>query len=314
MTEKSLPVCFIGVDAGGTKTTVEAFTLDRQVITSIQLGVGSFANSLKEALHNIENGVRIVYSDVKNEYTVGYIVIGVSGLGAYSEVEKMHKEFEIQFNCPVEITSDTRVALYSITKGETSDGIIAVAGTGVAVFGQKGNQTQLIGGWGYLLHERGSAYAVVRNIILSAIKHYEKGQPLTELELALLKEMGVSRLVEVKPIFYQQNHKEKIAGYARFVKEMAHRGNLQAIEELKQAGRDLAEQVHDCQNLLQLEPGTLLGHRGGFFTDAEYIFQGFNEYLTAHGLHFKIVEPEANPIMGTFYLAWEGYKKELNKR
>ena len=65
MTEKSLPVCFIGVDAGGTKTTVEAFTLDRQVITSIQLGVGSFANSLKEALHNIENGVRIVYSDVK---------------------------------------------------------------------------------------------------------------------------------------------------------------------------------------------------------------------------------------------------------
>ena len=92
----------------------------------------------------------------------------------------------------------------------------------------------MIGGWGYLLHERGSAYAVVRNIILSAIKHYEKGQPLTELELALLKEMGVSRLVEVKPIFYQQNHKEKIAGYTRFVKEMAHRGNLQAIEELKQ--------------------------------------------------------------------------------
>jgi hypothetical protein len=31
-------------------------------------------------------------------------------------------------------------------------------------------------------------------------------------------------------------------------------------------------------------------------------------------LHFKMVEPEANPIMGTFYLAWEGYKKELNKR
>ena len=65
MKEKLLEKCFIGVDAGGTKTTIQAFTLNQQVITSIQLGVGSFANSLKEALHNIENGVRIVYNDVK---------------------------------------------------------------------------------------------------------------------------------------------------------------------------------------------------------------------------------------------------------
>ncbi|HHU24853.1 MAG: BadF/BadG/BcrA/BcrD ATPase family protein [Bacilli bacterium] len=313
MKEKLLEKCFIGVDAGGTKTTIQAFTLNQQVITSIQLGVGSFANSLKEALHNIENGVRIVYNDVKNDYHVSYIVIGVSGLGAYSEVEKLHKEYEQQFNCPVEITSDTRVALYSITKGETSSGIIVLAGTGVAIFGQKGNQTQMIGGWGYLLHERGSAYAVVRNIILSAISHYEKGKPFTELEIALLNEMGVTQVADVKPLFYQQNHKEKIAQHAKFIKERAHQGDLQAVEELKQAGRDLAEQVHDCVNLLKLEPGTLLGHRGGFFTDGELIFQGFNEYLMKHDLHFTIVKPEANPIIGAYYLALEGYQKELKK-
>ena len=212
------------MDAGGTKTTIQAFTLNQQVITSIQLGVGSFANSLKEALHNIENGVRIVYNDVKNDYHVSYIVIGVSGLGAYSEVEKLHKEYEQQFNCPVEITSDTRVALYSITKGETSSGIIVLAGTGVAIFGQKGNQTQMIGGWGYLLHERGSAYAVVRNIILSAISHYEKGKPFTELEIALLNEMGVTKWQMSNRFFTNKIIKKKLPSTLKFIKRKGSSG------------------------------------------------------------------------------------------
>ena len=88
--------------------------------------------------------------------------------------------------------------------------------------------------------------------------------------------MGVTQVADVKPLFYQQNHKEKLPSTLNLLKGSS--GRPSSFEELNKGTR-FSEQVHDCVNLLKLEPGTLLGHRGGFFTDGELIFQGFNEYL-----------------------------------
>ena len=55
---------------------------------------------------------------------------------------------------------------------------------------------RLIGGWGHLLREKGSAYAIVHDFCVKMIEKYEAGIRLNKLEYAFLNNYKMSNIRE----------------------------------------------------------------------------------------------------------------------
>ena len=74
----------IGVDAGGSSTKLALFLEDGTIVKKLKAKAGSSA-SVKSALENVEEGVLKLYEEVKDDYDLRYIVLGLSGLKANSK-------------------------------------------------------------------------------------------------------------------------------------------------------------------------------------------------------------------------------------
>ena len=140
--------------------------------------------------------------------------------------------FEQKYFSTCIITSDTITALYSVLENSKDAGMVVIAGTGVAIFGKNHNETMLIGGWGHLLREKGSAYAIVHDFCVKIIDKYEEGIQFDDLEYAFLNNYKIANVRELNHLFYQHS-KDEIAKLSIFFKQQAKLGNKQAIKLLK---------------------------------------------------------------------------------
>lgn len=301
------PICFIGVDAGGTSTTISAFLEDGKVIDEVKVGTGSPAVNYQVALENIENGLDLLYHQVNSTHEVAFIQLGISGLQSLTNVKALEDGFKEKYHTLVSIASDAEIALYSVIKDEKINGIVVLAGTGSAVFGKNNDKKLIIGGWGHLLTEQGSAYTLVRNACLKAINHFEKNGINSNFDQKLLKFLDFTSVFDFKPFFYQ-SHKNDIAKHAAFIKNEALKGDLEAIKLLEESGHFLADQVINLVNGLKFQEEVVLGLRGGFFKDASFIIKAMFDKLKVNKINFIYDETNEEPIIGAYYLAKIKYK------
>ena len=164
--------------------------------------------------------------------------------------------------------------------------------------------SHLVGGWGHLLTEVGSAFSVVRTLAVNAIRLYEEKGIITNLTKTFIKHLGLEKIEQFR-IFMYKNTKREIAAYARFVNEAAiFQNNEEAIELLKSEGRKLAIDVRNAKNIANLSHNAVLGFRGGFIRNSEIFKQELISSIKEMGLQFNIIEDDnPDPIYGGYYLA-----------
>lgn len=303
--------CFICVDAGGTKTKIVVFSLEGKIIYDAIFGPGSPAVAKKQAFVNIEKGLDEVIQKINPSYEVAFIQMGVSGLGTVQNVSELETKYFKKYQVLVSIVNDAIIALYSIIQNKYQSGILVLAGTGSAVYGIKDGKTLLIGGWGHLLNEQGSAYALVRNTTLNAIDHFEKGLSFTPFEQKFMQYLGLKDIYGFKPFFYQ-NQKEDIAKHAVYIKGEAIKGDPYAISILEESGRFLADQVINLVKGLKLDSDAILGLRGGFFTDGDIIIKAMLKRLKNEKIKFILELKDVPPVIGAYYLALKHYQEKQN--
>ena len=215
-----------------------------------------------------------------------------------------------KYNARCSITSDTLTALYSVINENDDEGIVVISGTGVAVFGKKANNTHLIGGWGHLIRERGSAYAIVHDFVVSIIDKVEASIPLDELDKDFLNYCKIEDIREFNHLFYQHS-KDEIATYSVFFKEEADKNNERAIKLLKEQGVLLGIQVKHLMQTLNIKNGAKIGLKGGFIEhDGKYITEGIFEYFKNNNIELTYVNNHEEQLMGVYRLA----KIHLNER
>ena len=171
----------IGIDGGGTKTKAIAYDKDASEIASFISGPGSAAVvSEDEVWINVIESIDGLLQLIDNNNMLVYIQVGLSAYSILEQIEIRKEELTKKYNCLVDIASDTLIACHSIIKDKYEQGVVALAGTGVAVFGMSYTDTCLIGGWGHIIRELGSAYATVHHMALNIIDTLEVLETETE--------------------------------------------------------------------------------------------------------------------------------------
>lgn len=295
----------IGIDAGGTKTKAIAYDEYGNILSTSITGPGSAAvvpvftvwNNVSEAIK------KVIDSLDKNKYQLTYIQMGLSAFSILDDVTKIEEEFSKKYNVGVSIESDTLIACHSILKNKYQNGVVALAGTGIAIFGINGSNTCLIGGWGHIIRELGSAYAAVHHFALGIIDQMENGLELTKIQNDFLNVLKENDIKDLKHLFYYHS-KDQIASFVTFIKDYALKGNIEAKKILEEEGKSLALQVLKAINKLKLKDDYVIGLRGGFAQKQNNdIVNGFKEILKENNIFVEIINDLDDPAIGTYYLA-----------
>ncbi|MCL2521449.1 MAG: hypothetical protein FWE36_01155 [Erysipelotrichales bacterium] len=295
----------IGIDAGGTKTLGVLFALNGKEIVRFENGVGSPAVDKIKALQNVKAVIDYLFNKMTSKDELVIIQIGMSGMGILSLDEKQTFIYDLEkkYKVKVSLENDAVIGLYSIIKDKYAEGVLVLSGTGSAVFGKnKDHQTMLSGGWGHLLNEQGSAFSLVSNAVLKIIAAFEQNLKLSAFQKKFLEHLGINDCFDIKKIWYHKS-KNELAAYARFINDQALRKDEEALILLKESGYSLGQYVLNLANKLKFSDNFIVGFRGGFVNNAFGIKDAFINYLKEHDLKVIYEAEEAEPIIGTFYLA-----------
>ena len=293
----------IAVDAGGTKTQAALIDEKKKIIDSIYGPAGSPAvSSLDSAFSNIFKLTEEIYYRYRNQYKINFIQLGVSGLGIVPDPVIYQKRLYDLLGIEVAINDDGLLALHSLMKAKEGEWIAVISGTGSCCYGTNGKETLLLGGFGHLLTEAGSAYTAVKRVVTEAIRQFEENDSLSPLSQAFMREVGADNVYRFK-VFIFNNSKSKIAGYAKFISDRALAGDQEAAQILKQCGLDLSRWVKLMYRHLQLSDRTILGFRGSFIEKAAFVKDELISDLRQSGYNPQIIHNGEDPIYGAYYLA-----------
>lgn len=295
----------ISVDGGGTKTKTIGYDKNGCEIDYIITGPGSAAVvSEDDVWHNVHSGLNDLYKKIdQNKYQLKYIQVGLSAYSILENIEENINKIRNEYKVEVSVDSDTVVACHSILKDNYENGVVALAGTGVAVFGIKKAESCLIGGWGHIIRELGSAYAAVHHFALNIIDTAENGHHLSTFQEDFIKYLKQKNINDLKFLFYFHS-KTEIASLVTFIKKYAKEGNFEAKAILYQEGVYLAEQALKAINKLSLKDNYVIGLRGGFVQkDSNDVVEGFIQTLREKEINVTIISDNDDPAIGGYFIA-----------
>lgn len=294
---------FVGVDGGGTHTRAVVGRVGGEVVASGEAGASNpSALGFDVAVAAIEAAVRAAMGGAGVERVAG-MALGVAGAGRPADRARLEARLRGLDGFPERVVVVQDVALLLPAAGLAS-GIAIVAGTGSSTFGVgPDGRTGTAGGWGYLLGDEGSAYAVGR-AALRAVGHAADGHgaatALTELVSA---QLGLAQPRDLITAVYQSaSPRTTIAELAPVVAAAARDGDAVARSILEENGRDLAVAAVALARRLGLADGAPVVGVGGMLGAGAAFRGALDEELVGGGLA-RLVELAHEPVVGALRLA-----------
>jgi N-acetylglucosamine kinase-like BadF-type ATPase len=297
----------IGIDGGGTKTDCAIADLSGKIIRETSGKPSNFlVIGVEEAVENLfalieENLFALEgdFSDVKQ------IVIGVAGAGREEDamlLEKSFKDYSEQQGVHfkgVKIVSDAYVALEGAFPD--SSGCIMIAGTGSILFGKdESGKVQRVGGFGRLIGDEGSGYAIGRKALNAVTKEIDgRGERTIITELLNNK---IDSGVQDKLINKVYKEKLDVASVAKIVIKAAEEADEVANKILNDEADELVLYIKAfldkiSTNKLNISfSGSLIDNKN-FYSDL--LKKKIKENLSM----VKVVKPVSSPVQGAILLA-----------
>lgn len=302
---------WIGVDGGGTRTT--ALVGDRDAAGELQVlgraeagAVNPQAVGFETSAATIASAIRhaVASSDGRSSAPIAGITLGIAGASRPNDRARLSQALADALAIPVEqvdVVAD--IALVLPAAGFTA-GIALIAGTGSAAYGVgPDGRTALAGGWGYLIGDDGSAFAVGREALRAILRADDGLGPTTSLADALAAHLGITQPRDLIRVIYQsESPRAAVATLAPLVTEAARRGDAIAGRILEQAGRDLGRIVTSVARRLALGRDAAVVGAGGMFGAGGLLVDPLRADLANAGLAgFQLLEAE--PALGALRLA-----------
>lgn len=298
----------IGIDGGGTKTLGVLFDIDGRELKRVEFGFSNFSIDEDIAKANVEKTIEALEKDLENDREL-FIQMGIAGYSKIKKSTQFVKSLEKKFNALVDLDSDAIIALYSVKQNKNVNVIMVIGGTGSVLMVSDGDQASMVGGFGHLLGDEGSAYHLAITALKKIIEEKESNQEMSELSKLILKEIEALDYLDIKNFVYN-NNKSDIARLAKFIAQCALNHNLDAISLLKQEGRYLAKQTLNAYKLANKNEKVVIALRGGFLLNAPYVKETLIEELKISLKDFELDIHPIEPVIGAYYL---GFLK-LSKR
>ncbi len=323
---------FLGVDGGGTSTA--SYLADQE---GHILGTGESGPSNYQVV-----GAEIALLSIKESIIQAYQSAGISivdtnidsasfGLAGI-DTEKDYQFFfpmlkKIEFIDKLTLLNDSYLALAG--GNASANGIALIAGTGsIAVGINKTGERKRVGGWGYIFDDKGSGYNIAVNALHAIFRAYDgrgKDTKLTHFVCQFLELKRVENIVN--RIYVEKMSRKDIAELAKFVFVAAVEGDSVAVDIIRKAGIELADQVFTVIKDLKIDgPKIKLPLVGGVFKSKnEVLLNSIKNQLEKKLLigsesgmgrveEVQLIEPILQPAAGGLLIALDSLGIKSNDK
>jgi N-acetylmuramic acid 6-phosphate etherase len=230
--------------------------------------------------------------------------IGLSGFEAASEgdLRRVHELLRRELGLTrLAIASDGLTSLL----GALGDrpGAVVAAGTGAVCVARKGDRMAKVDGWGSLLGDAGSGFAIGRAGLDAALRHAD-GRPGSAALLAAAERRFGPATELPERVHRAHAPTREVASFAADVARVAATGDEVAAAIVREAGRELA--VSACAALGRLfAPGdeAALSYTGNVFQAGHLLLESFAIEARMRRPGAEIVAPAGDSLDGAALLA-----------
>ena len=242
------PKYVVGIDGGGTKTAAVVCDLEGSIHAEAQAGTSNalnigFENAAKTILDLIEECRRTLGCTISQ---FGFIVAGLAGMGREADrlhMESMLKKMAAAWDwdlADLSIETDGRIALEGAFRGKP--GIVIIAGTGSLIIAKDARGIiHRAGGWGRIIGDNGSGYAIGREALRAVIRGIDGMGPKTALTKLLARNFGLDSHESIMNAVYKNNL--DIASIAPLVIETAGKSDATADNIIRNEALKLTDGV-----------------------------------------------------------------------
>ncbi|MDF2987245.1 MAG: ATPase [Eubacterium sp.] len=302
----------IGLDGGGTKTEVVVCDLQGNVISEFRSGA---ININGENVTNVESNLRYIFEKIFSETgkssECAYTCVGAAGISnALAKETLIAAIVSSGYSGRLIISGDHQTALYgALGKGV---GIILIAGTGSICYGRnKHGSEHRTGGFGYLIDDEGSGYAIGRDMLSAIVRAYDGREKCTDLKDMVFSQLKINSVEElVSYIYSKETNKRDIAKLAPNLTHACKNGDSVARAISDKCSDELFKLVKPVVEKLELYNGEI-ALSGSILTKDQYIRNTMVEKVSLEFPCLKCVNPKDGAAYGAAMMALEaaGYNK-----
>lgn len=301
MTEKTEIYYWIGIDGGGTKTSV---VVRSQTENSWEFSVGAFNPNGQNRGQTINTLEQIVNQLKERLYLPNQclgIGVGCAGISNPDVTVFLKEQFQrLGFYCRILFFGDQESALASVFSDGC--GMILISGTGSVCFGRsKEGKTVRAGGWGHLIDDGGSGYAIAKDMFQAVVKAADKRAEPTILTQRLFQALHIEDIGGLIQYIYDSNRsKREIASLALLVAYAAEEGDVTALKIEKKAAQELYELVSCVISRMKNE--TRLAFAGSVLLNNKRIQKELTEKIRNNYPKIEIFTAEKSAAWGALAL------------
>ena len=283
---------FLGIDGGGSKTTAVVFNRNGCFIKkAIGESINYYSVGIEKARENMAD---IITSLAIDEYESAFI--GMSALNERADSQTTDRFASGIINAKtVTMDSDLYIALEAM--GCDGECAVVISGTGsMAVLRKADGSIAHAGGWGYILGDEGSGYAIGLAGIKASLRSAE-GIGSTPLLPLCLEHFGIKDIYELIDLYYDKGVARKVtAAFAECVFNCAVKGDGISLEIINSQASELAATAKALLDSNSVD--CPVGLWGGIFTHCKLFRETFINKLAWKGeISLLELAPEQGAII-----------------
>ena len=207
---------FIGIDGGGTKTHLKAISAERRLLGEAFGGASNLAATPEK---DVENNLTVLLQNFLQQAELspaecGGLCLGTAGAGSKSVRERLERILRtIAPTDKILVTDDALPALYGGTL--SGYGVILISGTGSICLARSEKKTARTGGWGHILGDEGSGYAISISMLNAVMRAFDGRGPETRLTPLVLRHLNLpSPELIIDSVYHTGKGKSDLASLA----------------------------------------------------------------------------------------------------
>jgi N-acetylglucosamine kinase-like BadF-type ATPase len=295
---------YLGVDGGGSKTAFLLIDESGRVLASHTDGPAYYLETGWDHMRAmLDRGIRAV--SAQSGVDPNNIDFSFLGLPAYGEDSGLLPAFDAaaspalardKYICENDAVCGWAGAL------ACKDGINIIAGTGSMAYGEFGNRTARVGGWGELFSDEGSAYWIAREALSLFSRMADGRTERGALYDIVRRHFQLKSDLDLCAAIYGENGVQRsgLAALAPLVAEAASAGDTNAAHLFTRAADELASIVRAAHRRLEIPVTTpvIVSYTGGLFRQDKLLLNPLKSILTADSRQYLITAPHLTPVAG----------------
>jgi N-acetylglucosamine kinase-like BadF-type ATPase len=237
----------VGVDAGGSTTVAVAADGERILGTA----TGGAANLRVAGYENAAHEIAATAARALGDARPKAIFVGAAGAGNEIARDRLREVLERRFtDAAIGVGDDARIALRACVTG---DGMMILAGTGSLAYAEIDGQVYRCGGYGYLLGDEGSGFAIGSSAVRLLMRAYDERVPRESWLDGVESQLGVRDVQSViERVYGAALPASQLAAVAPIVLEAAQAGQRGATKIVQAAALELFDLVKTLARKAQI--------------------------------------------------------------